>query len=92
MDSGPLTLGRHPDGAVTVTDGGFTVADEAVARRLAEYYPNLEYDGAVDDEASSDTTASSDDGQPPDAICGAEMSDGEICERPADECPYHGED
>lgn len=23
------------------------------------------------------------------AICGAEMSDGSICERPAGECPYH---
>jgi len=22
-------------------------------------------------------------------ICGAEMSDGSTCERPADECPYH---
>ena len=26
-----------------------------------------------------------------DEICGAEMSSGEICERPADDCPYHGE-
>lgn len=25
-----------------------------------------------------------------DEICGAVMSDGDICERPADECPYHG--
>lgn len=23
------------------------------------------------------------------AVCGAEMSDGSTCERPADECPYH---
>lgn len=24
-------------------------------------------------------------------ICGAELSQGGICERPADECPYHGD-
>ena len=24
--------------------------------------------------------------------CGAEQSDGSTCERPADDCPYHGED
>jgi len=23
------------------------------------------------------------------SICGAEMTDGSICQRPADECPYH---
>jgi len=22
-------------------------------------------------------------------ICGTEMTDGSVCERPADECPYH---
>ena len=26
------------------------------------------------------------------AVCGTEMSDGSTCERPADECPYHGAD
>jgi hypothetical protein len=25
-------------------------------------------------------------------ICGAELSDGGTCDRPADECPYHGGD
>lgn len=25
-------------------------------------------------------------------VCGTEMSDGTVCERPADECPYHREE
>lgn len=25
-----------------------------------------------------------------DEVCGTEMASGETCERPADECPYHG--
>jgi len=25
-----------------------------------------------------------------DELCGATMSDGSTCERPADDCPYHG--
>lgn len=79
------------DGAVDV--GGEVVAVEnddtlelsdTQAERLADRYGVDVSDIQVEesaDEPSAD--AESDD------ICGTEMSDGSICERPADECPYH---
>jgi len=35
---------------------------------------------------------SSDDQEDDVDVCGADLSDGGTCDRPADECPYHGDD
>lgn len=65
------------------------------AYRLHDAYfePVDETDADSNADADADADTESDDANPEDVdICGAEMSDGDICERPADECPYHGTD
>lgn len=44
-------------------------------------------DDVVADAADSDDEAEAVDDE--EVICGTLMADGSICERPADECPYH---
>lgn len=74
----------------------FSVGDradvgEATAAYLCEERGDFEVVEATDveydevDDAEDDSTHDAD-------ICGAELSDGGTCERPADECPYHGDD
>jgi hypothetical protein len=66
---------------------------EPTDAELQAFGDNLEPvdDGGADD---ADDAATPDDDNP-DAdqsgteICGTEQSDGSICDRPADECPYH---
>jgi len=79
--------GAPTPAAVTGPDGGdHTVDDDGVvacppdlegdlAERLAEAY-------------GVDAGELRDGGN---EICGAEMSNGSTCERPADDCPYHGD-
>lgn len=63
------------------SDGATFDVSEGQAAALADRYGVEVSDIAVGEEPSQDA---------PDAeICGAEMSDGSTCERPADECPYH---
>jgi len=49
-----------------------------------------ESDAAALADTYDSTVAALRDGDDADAeICGTEMSDGSICERPAADCPYH---
>ena len=63
-------------------DGVSTAGDEhTVSDDLAEY---LVAEGPFED---TDEIVLGDDEYA--ELCGAEMSDGSTCERPADDCPYH---
>lgn len=83
--------GDDVDGAVDVGGEVVSVGDDetldvtrAQAERLAERYGLALSDIRVEESADAPSEAAESD-----EICGAEMSDGSICERPADECPYH---
>lgn len=67
------------------SDGCFESDDAAAVRALADAYDTAVADIRVDDDA--DETADTDDTE----VCGAELSTGGTCDRPADECPYHGD-
>lgn len=78
----------RPDGYVDV-QGDLVAVDEdgtfehpAITEQWARAYAErqgVEYEAVVvDGDGGTD-------------ICGTEMSDGSVCERPADECPYHGD-
>jgi len=58
--SGTLALGKHPDGELAFEDGTAVVEREETARRLADHYPNLAYDGAADADGAADETADDD--------------------------------
>jgi hypothetical protein len=63
-----------------IEDGVIEVDDPEVARDMAEH-PRIEI-ADIDETRTPDA----DDRE---EICGAEMTDGSTCERPADSCPYH---
>jgi len=65
----------------------FTVSEE-VFERLKANYPGIE---AVSSGEDSNISEPQTNDSPEDTteICGTEMTDGSICERPADSCPYH---
>jgi len=66
-------------GTYRVGGHSFAPGDEKdVGDGLAEYLDSLE---------EFDVLMGSDAG-----ICGTELSEGGTCDRPADECPYHGEE
>jgi len=82
-------------------DEEFMVGDQAtVGDDLASHLVDERGDFEVVDDAGDGDGGQED--EPPDEqvdgddedveICGEEMSDGEVCERPADECPYHGDE
>jgi len=58
-----------------------------VANRLKANYSGI----VIEEVGSSDANGggNSDTSEEPDPICGAEMTDGSTCKRPATECPYH---
>jgi len=62
-------------GSRYAVDDGVVECPERDAKTLAEQYDTTVTELTVDDTD--------------DEICGTEKADGEICERPADECPYH---
>jgi len=75
---------------------GFDPNDEKnVDDELASYLEDVD-----DFEVVGDSDDGGQEDEPPDdksdtdevEICGEEKSDGEICERNAGECPYHGEE
>jgi hypothetical protein len=77
------------DDGVTLNGTRYTVAadgtvdvPERAAEAWAERYGLDVADIAVGDERDEDGDTD---------ICGAVKSDGETCERPADECPYHSD-
>jgi hypothetical protein len=61
------------------SDGCFESDDEAAVRKLAAAYDT--------DVASIRVDGDTDDAE----VCGVELSTGGTCDRPADECPYHGD-
>jgi len=63
-------------GSRYAVDDGIVDCPERAAETLADNYGTTLAQLAVD---KSDT----------EEICGTEKADGDICERPADECPYH---
>lgn len=66
---------------VPVESGEFSHPE--ITREWAEQYAEREgvsVSTVLVDEATEDATG---------GVCGATMSDGSTCERPADECPYH---
>lgn len=68
------------------------VPDDAVEEYLDHRSGDWERveDDATESSSDEDETSESETGTDYE-ICGTEMSSGEICERPADECPYHGD-
>lgn len=63
-------------------DGYLAELDESTAKRAMDAL------GAAYDVEYTDDGSVVAEGE----ICGAEMGDGSTCKRPADECPYHGEE
>lgn len=61
-----------------------TVSD-AVAQRLKEAHAGI----VVSEAGDSDDEPRGSDAEDGDEICGAEMTDGSECQRPASGCPYH---
>lgn len=75
------------DAGIELADADTDAESEADADAEAETEAENTDADAADAEADAE-----DEGEDEDAgveICGTEMSDGDICERPVDECPYH---
>lgn len=75
-------------------DKELEVEDRELAEALVDTYEFLVFVAEptpAESDRDSDSDSDSEDGGEED-ICGVEMDSGEICERPADECPYHGND
>ena len=87
LDDGPpapdarVHYGGRRETAVVDEDGVFEVPDD-VRGRLESWADGYGYD--LDELINA--------AKEPQAICGTEKADGTVCERPADECPYHGEE
>jgi hypothetical protein len=92
-DSGPGNY-RHRDGFAV--QQGETV-NVAVAR--AEYlveewgFDRVDGDGGLNQQSGDDGgDVLVNDSEGDAEICGVEMADGDTCDRPATECPYHGDE
>lgn len=59
--------------------------EDAEGEAEVEPEPEPEPEGGDEDEYEADAEADEDE-----EICGEEMSSGDICQRPASSCPYHG--
>jgi len=81
----PAAVDVRGDTRAVDEDGVFEGGDEAWLQRFAD-----RYDADPENLRVDDTTSGGDavDGE----LCGAKMSDGSTCDRPADDCPYHGDD
>jgi len=98
----PAQVSIPGHGNVDVVDGVLDVpediADQAMRALCEAYGVAYKPGGEVvreEDEPPNDVGTAADTTNADaadDGICGTEMSDGTICERPAGECPYHGED
>lgn len=81
-------LVEGPDGNDINVEEPFEV-DEEVGEYILDNYPGMV---VVEGDSSDETpTPEPSESGESDAICGAEMTDGSECERPAGECPYHSE-
>ena len=81
---------HHETGDHEVRDGRIKVADRETAAALVDDRKIVSWLGGEPESAGETTGSGGEEGgaDTPER-CGAEMSDGSICERPADECPYH---
>lgn len=88
-----------PDEHLPLTpDKTLEVESKELAEAIVDAYDEMVFVVAPDERGSdSDSDSTEDDedeeegeGGGEGEICGAEMNDGSVCERPADECPYHG--
>lgn len=66
---------------------------ESLARTVAAAHDHV---SLADDESEStasdsepDVSATDENTATQTELCGVEMTDGSVCERPVDECPYH---
>jgi len=77
-------------GSRYAVDDGIIDCPESDAKKLATNYGTTVEALAVDGGLNQQSGGDDGDSLVKDTeICGTEKSDGEICERPADECPYH---
>lgn len=79
---------RREDGERRVFEPGDTI--EPRDNELERFGDNLELietesDQSDDEESEGEDSEDGDDAE----ICGTEMSNGETCDRPAEECGYH---
>lgn len=91
--------GRYRVGGVTFEPGGTHDVSDSVAEYLVDDNSDFEYANATDVEFSEVDEAESGVGelgtlgtQTDEDTCGTVMSDDSVCDRPADSCPYHGDD
>lgn len=72
-------------------DGHANVADPDVAAGIVARHTHIHHARTHPDAdpVSAAETGGSDAEDGSAEVCGAEMSDGSTCERPADGCPYH---
>jgi hypothetical protein len=71
-------IGGRRDTHPVDDEGVITVDDEVPRSAVASWAKGYGYD-------LSELLVDEDDGD----LCGTEKADGTVCERPADECPYH---
>lgn len=84
------------DEAEAEAETGAEADDEAQPEPDASDYEAVSEDEATDDSEPEPELEGETEPEPEDLadedeeICGEEMSSGEICQRPASTCPYHG--
>jgi hypothetical protein len=84
----------HPvddDGVITVDDGVPRSAVVSWAKGYGYDLKELLVDEDDDHTRQSEDEDDEESGETDNdaELCGTEMSDGTVCKRPADECPYH---
>lgn len=77
---------EHPETGEEINVEDPFETDQETFKLLNNEYPGFE---VVDDSDGGEPGESEDTDGEPQAVCGEEMTDGSICERPAGECPYH---
>jgi len=87
-------IGGRRDTHPVDDDGVITVPDDIPRSAVESWAEGYGYDLAelvVDESLNQQSGGDNGDVLVKDGaeICGTEKSDGDICERPADECPYH---
>lgn len=70
----------------TVSEDDLASVDTEISLEESEEEPEAE-EIVVEDDAEP-VEAEADEPE----VCGADLNDGGTCDRPADECPYHGDD
>lgn len=88
--SGPLRRSEAgEERRVNASGDGFVAVGEKFEPTESEVESFGDLMEHVEPEDSADNPEGSPDESGADDICGAEMTDGSVCERPAGDCPYH---